>query len=165
MKMMCGPLGRVLLVLLCLSTPRGAAAQDLVLGVGRAAFDADRTTAVSIEYHAPEWRRFGRLGIGFGTGLVADDSGSLWIGVGVSGRFALGERWFGEFSVLPGYYDQGPSTTDLGGNFQVRSLIGLGYQISDQVGLSVAIDHRSNAGTAEFNPGVNTVSLRVRRRF
>jgi lipid A 3-O-deacylase len=159
------PLGRVFFLVICLLLPVQGAGQELVLGAGTSRFEGDGTLAISADYHFAPWRESGRLRLAFGGGIVADDSDSLWIGAGLTATLAFHERWFGEFSFFPGYYNAGSSTTELGSDVEFRTLAAIGYRVSDRVALSIALDHRSNAGIDRDNPGVNSVMLRLHSRF
>ncbi len=145
-----------------------AQAADWVLGVGYSDFSGDRAedaVALTVEVHgAPRWV-FGSVAVGFAAGAMIDDIGDAWVGVGLSGLASLGDRWFVEASLMPGLYEEGQGRNDLGDAVEFRSLIGLGYALDPDTRLSVAVDHRSNAGLGDDNPGVNTFSLRVRRAF
>ena len=66
---------------------------------------------------------------------------------------------------MPGYYDRGSDGTPLGGNIQFRGLVGVGYKISNTQRVSLAIDHKSNAGLEDKNPGSETLVLRYTKRF
>jgi lipid A 3-O-deacylase len=149
----------------CSAAALPASAQEIVVGAGSALFDGDTSTMLALEYHGGTWRELGRFKLRFGGGLAFEENGSGWAGVGLSGNVDLGRKWFAEFSFFPGYYNAGSSATRLGSNIEFRTLIGLGYTVSDSAAVSVAIDHRSNAGLDDFNPGVNSVTLRWHRRF
>ena len=59
---------------------------------------------------------------------------------------------------MPGLYRTGD--TDLGGSLQFRSLIGAGYELSEDMAVSITIDHLSNGSTQTDNPGSDAVMLR-----
>ena len=151
------------MALAVLASPSGAA--DWVLATGSSGFDAGREAALSIEVHGrPVWV-LGGIKIGAAAGAMVGGDGSLWVGAGISALLDLGPRWFVEASVMPGLYDKGSAASDLGHGIEFRSLIGLGYTLGAASKLSLGIDHRSNAGLGARNPGVNTLSLRLRRTF
>lgn len=98
-------------------------------------------------------------------GLSVSDQGDTWIGLGVKTRFEIGaDGWFAEGSVMPGYHDAGTGP-DLGGSFQIRSSLGLGYEFDNGGALSLLFDHRSNADTQSINPGMETISIRYSVAF
>ena len=78
--------------------------------------------------------------------------------MGVAGKYELGERFVVEASFMPGAYKTGE--TDLGGQLHFRSLIGLGYKLSESTTLSFSIDHLSNGSTQSENPGSDAFTLR-----
>ena len=151
------------MALAVLATPSGAA--DWVLGPGSSDFDAGSEAAVAVEVHGRPLWSLGGVEIGGAAGVVADGDGSVWIGAGLSALLDLGPRWFVEASVMPGVYDEGSAATDLGHGIEFRSLIGVGYTLNAATRLSLGFDHKSNAGLGARNPGVNTLSLRLRRTF
>ena len=87
-----------------------------------------------------------------------DDDGDGWVGLGVAGKYELGERFVVEASFMPGAYKTGE--TDLGGQLHFRSLIGVGYKLSETTTLSFSIDHLSNGSTQSENPGSDALTLR-----
>ena len=66
---------------------------------------------------------------------------------------------------MPGAFFEGESRNDLGSEFEIRSLIGVGYRLDNGDSISLAVTHKSNASTSSFNPGVNAVLLRYHRSF
>ena len=93
-------------------------------------------------------------------GKKTDHQGSKKIGrIGAVGYVSLGAGWFSEISLMPGIYkDWGGS--DLGSEFQVRSLIAIGKRFKNGQAVSLALTHKSNASTAARNPGVDSLLLR-----
>ena len=145
--------------LLFLMSPEASHA-DWVAGV---ATDVDSQGAGGvIEFHGPEFGVFngvvGRLG--FAGRLDADGDG--WMGLGVSGLYPLRGNLFLEASFMPGAYKVGD--TNLGGALHFRSLLGVGYQLKENLAVSVSIDHMSNGSTQSENPGSDAITLRFRWR-
>jgi hypothetical protein len=103
--------------------------------------------------------------LGLAGGLMVDHLGNLWAGIGVSAVTPFGRRWFVETSLMPGFYDEGFRDNDLGHAFEIRSVIGLGYPLNPDFRISIAADHRSNAGVGDRNPGVNSFRLRLSSAF
>ena len=66
---------------------------------------------------------------------------------------------------MPGYYNASNDLNDLGGDFQIRSLLGLGYNLNNGNSVSVALTHKSNASTNDENPGVNALLVRYHLGF
>ncbi len=121
--------------------------------------------AMMLELHGkPRWD-YGWLKLGLGAGVGADTDGSAWIGGGVVAKAPLSNRWFVEASVMPGYYHAATAKADLGSDFEVRSLLGLGYRFDNGSALSLAAGHVSNASIGHMNPGMNGIMLRYHRSF
>ena len=94
------------------------------------------------------------------------DDGAAWFGVGAkwTGVDMLPGSLFVEASLLPGLYlpAAGPY---IGGNLQFRASLGVGYAFDDGTTLAVVYDHRSNADTQSFNPGLEVLSVRYAMPF
>lgn len=149
---------------LALAAPTSAAAGDLVLGLGYADFD-DPATVATLEVHSrPHWR-FAGADWSIAGAISTDDEGDFFVGVGPAGLWQLRDRWFVEASVMPGYFSEGIDANDLGSEFEIRSLLGIGREVSEGLSLSLALSHKSNAATAKRNPGVDELSVRLRRSF
>lgn len=145
-----------------------AVAQELIVGVGQTQFFDELSTdsaLVSLEYrHSPFYER-GRIDVALAAVAVAHSSGDIFLGGGLSARYALHQRWFLEASVMPGAYRENEEANDLGSTFEIRSQLALGYTLKSGNRISVGIAHKSNASTANSNPGVNTVSARWHYAF
>lgn len=142
-----------------------AAADAWIFGLGINDFTElsnDDRVVVGVEYQTDPFSNWFGADMTFAFAADAHSNGDYWVGAGIAGVYPLQDRWFAEFSVMPGYYDYDSPTTDIGSEFEIRSLIGLGRQISDNTALSVAVTHKSNAGTSDTNPGLNAVMLRLR---
>ena len=145
-----------------------ARAGDLVFGIGRDNVDeanASEATNFQFEYHTSPVRSYS-WGTVAGMGVVEyDDDEDFYVGLGLSVLWDATSNIFVEGSLAAGYYDAGGDRPDLGGDVQFRSLIGVGYRISEVSRVSIAIDHLSNAGLEDVNPGRNAVMLRYARSF
>ena len=143
-----------------------ASANELVIGLGRSDYssnEAENRLFGAVEYHASpfaSWR-----GFDFGLGGVGQwgSGSSYFIGAGLVVTRALGERWFVEFSEMPGYYHAGDNDHDLGYDLNFRSQLALGYRIDDDWAVSLAAMHISNADLGDDNPGANFGMLRLHR--
>lgn len=145
-----------------------AHAQSVVFGAGYADFsesDAKDQAAFSVEYHHRPFYEATRLSATWGGALTVDEAGDVHVGAGLIGTYSFAERWFVEGSVMPGYFSESEELNDLGGSFQIRSLLGVGYTLNSGNKVSVAITHKSNASTQQENPGVNSVLLRYHLAF
>jgi len=143
-------------------------AQSIILGAGYADFSNSQSedqALIALEYQHRPFHEATRFSAGWGAALSVDEEGDTHIGVGLVGVYKISERWFVEGSVMPGYFSEADELNDLGGSFQIRSLIGLGYNLNNGHGISAAITHKSNASTQDDNPGVNAALLRYHFRF
>ncbi|MFW8594294.1 acyloxyacyl hydrolase [Cribrihabitans neustonicus] len=140
-----------------------AAAQEVILGLGYSDFSragAEDGALASVEYmHRPFYE--GRvLSARVGAAFDVQDSGDVFFGAGVSGVWDLRRDWFVEASVMPGVYSESVDLNDLGSTFEIRSQLAVGKRFLNGRALSLALSHKSNASTANDNPGVDTVTLR-----
>lgn len=117
----------------------------------------------TIEYNVTPFHSTNRFQAALAVAARIDQDGDAWIGAGVALERHLSERVFVEFSFMPGYYHEQDDV--LGGALQYRSLIGLGYDLSETSAISVSIDHLSNGGAEDFNPGSEAIAIRYRLRF
>ncbi|MGR3617538.1 MAG: acyloxyacyl hydrolase [Paracoccaceae bacterium] len=148
------------------STP--VLSQSLVLGAGFADFSSSRSAddaVASVEYHHTPFHERPRFRAGVGGSLSVHLNGDVHIGAGLYGVYDLADRWFIEGSVMPGFFVAADQFNDIGGEFQIRSLLGVGYTFDNGNSLSLAVTHKSNASTSAFNPGVNAVLVRFHRPF
>ena len=151
-----------------LAAATSAQAQSIIFGAGYADYsnsDGDDQAIFSLEYQHRPFHEATRFSATWGGALSVDTDGDTHIGAGLIGVYSFADRWFIEGSVMPGYYSEGSDQNDLGGSFQIRSLLGLGYTLESGNKLSVAITHKSNASTQDDNPGVNSLLLRYHYSF
>lgn len=145
-----------------------APAQSVIFGAGYAdfsdSFSVDQAI-FSVEYQHRPFHRAERFSATWGVAISSDKDGDSHIGAGLIGTYRFADRWFVEGSVMPGYYNESLALNDLGGSFQIRSLLGLGYTLDGGNAVSMAITHKSNASTQEKNPGVNALMLRYHLIF
>ncbi len=153
---------------IALAAATSAQAQSIIFGAGYADYsnaEAEDRAIVSLEYQHRPFHEATRFSATWGAALSVDADGNTHIGAGLIGLYTFADRWFVEGSVMPGYYNESDERNDLGGSFQIRSLLGLGYTLESGNKLSVAITHKSNASTQEDNPGVNALLLRYHYSF
>ncbi|CAM3737368.1 acyloxyacyl hydrolase [Phaeobacter inhibens] len=140
-----------------------AAAQDWIFSAGYSSFSragAEDSALVSVEYqHDAFWQR-GNFDALFGAALDVQTTGDLFVGAGVVGKWHLRQGWFIETSVMPGAYAESVRLNDLGSTFEIRSALAVGKTFENGRALSLALTHKSNASTADINPGVNSLLLR-----
>lgn len=145
-----------------------AQADSLIFGLGYTSFsddNAEDSPILGVEYQGDPFKSAGRWDFGLGGALSVDTNGDGHFGLGFYTIYNLQNNWFIEGSVMPGIYVNGSSGNLLGGKFQIRSLLAIGYDLDERNSISLAATHISNASTNDFNPGVNTAMLRWHRRF
>ncbi|TMV07647.1 acyloxyacyl hydrolase [Ruegeria sediminis] len=145
-----------------------AQAQTVIFGAGYADYSHDQgedEAVISLEYQHRPFHQATHFSAGWGAVASVDAASDFHVGLGLYGIYDFSNRWFTEISVMPGYYDAGTAANDLGGSFQIRSLLAVGYAFDSGNRLSFAVTHHSNASTDEFNPGVNTALVRFHRSF
>lgn len=109
-----------------------------------------------------KWKRFNPV-----IDFSVTDKGGAWVGVGLYQQFdfkVAGVPAFAGFSFAPGAYMQGQDI-DLGFPLEFRSGLELGVQLGEDWQLSLSYDHRSNGDIASWNPGLETIQLRVSKTF
>ncbi len=148
--------------------PHAAPAADVVVGLGYADFSdqaADDSAFLELELHsAPLWH-FAGADWSLAGAVAVHGEGDVFVGVGPAALWPLGNRWFVEASVMPGFFEDAGGANSLGSDFEIRSLLGIGRHINDRLSLSLAASHKSNANLSDRNPGVNALSLRARWAF
>ncbi len=124
----------------------------------------DDSIGVSLSYHAaPVFTTQGGLSGGWGASARVNSGENAWAGAGFILNFPLSDNAFVETSFMPGYYHEGDR--DLGGNLHFRSLIGVGWSVSPGGTVVLSLDHISNGGLEDRNPGTETVTLGYRMAF
>ena len=90
------------------------------------------------------------------------DKKAKWAGAGFINNMNLNEDWHLALSFVPGVYHAG-NDEDLGGWLMFRSGIELGYSISSEWRVSLAYDHRSSGDLWAYNPGLETLQIKIGR--
>ncbi len=145
-----------------------ASANELVIGLGRSDYSdnhAENRLFGAVEYHASPFATY--RGFDFGLGGIGQwgSGGSYFLGGGLVVTRNLGERWFVEFSEMPGIYHAGDNDHDLGQDLEFRSQLALGYHLNEDWSASAAVAHISNADLGDDNPGANFGFLRLHRNL
>ncbi|SEG07823.1 acyloxyacyl hydrolase [Jhaorihella thermophila] len=139
------------------------AAQQWVVGAGWSDYSyarADDSIIGTFEYHAAPFYVGANAEAGWALSGEVTGAGDGFVGGGAYLTYDLGPAWFLEASVMPGAFFEKPPVNDLGSTFEIRSLLGLGYRFGNGSALSLAVSHKSNASTSNFNPGANSIFLR-----
>ena len=132
----------------------GSEADALMLGLGLFdPLDNETSVAATLEY------RLGRkLGfVGPAVGGMANGEGGMFGYVGLYADLSIGSFYFTP-QLAAGAWRRGGSR-DLGGVFQFRQSVDLGYRFANGHRLGLRIAHISNADLHEQNPGAEEVHL------
>jgi lipid A 3-O-deacylase len=153
--------------LLVFSTATPSQAQEFTFALGATDFDdtgAD-SAVFDIEYrHKPfVQRRVRSHALGANASVSAE--GDVFIGGGMWTRWKWDSGWFIDTSLMPGLFEEGTSGNYLGSTFIIRSQWSVGYNFGNGRAVSAAVSHKSNAGLADENPGMNTYSIRYHFEF
>ena len=145
-------------------------AGELVLGIGADDLREGPDPGIGIEYRPAPFMEPQFLGVtwtvGLGFAAETDSDGDVWGGAGLVVTAPMGPDWRFEASVMPGFYSRGDDGTDLGADFpMIRSMAGVSYGFAPGWRAGLAISHKSNAGTADDNPGVETLFATLTRAF
>lgn len=106
----------------------------------------------------PGWN-LGPVGFGLGAGLEGDTEGDVWAGAGPTLVWPFAERWAVNGSLMAGFYAVGDGGDDLGSDLEFRTRLGVSRSIAFPWRVGVAIEHKSNGGIGDINPGVETIFL------
>jgi len=99
--------------------------------------------------------------------VAITDKGGAWLGLGLYQQFDMdinGTPLFVGFTMVPGIYMQGEDV-DLGIPLQFRSGVEMGVRFENGWQASLSFDHRSNADVVPWNPGLETIQLRISKSF
>lgn len=142
-----------------------AAAFEIVASAGVDGLRGGRVAAAGVEARTGPLATWRRVELRLGAAAETDADGDLWGGAGPVLLAALASGWRLEASVMPGAYHDGGGD-DLGaGSPMFRSMLGVSRVVADGWRLGVSVNHKSNAGTASDNPGVETVLVGVTGNF
>lgn len=145
------------------ATTLSAAAQEVTLGLGYSDYhreSAENGALFAVEYLHTPFYESGRLSARWGGALQVVETGDVFAGIGISGVYDMNNNWFIETSVMPGAYHESSPENDLGSAFEIRSMLAVGKRFGNGQAVSLGLSHKSNASTADENPGVNSLTLR-----
>ncbi|WP_299555976.1 acyloxyacyl hydrolase [uncultured Tateyamaria sp.] len=150
-----------------LMSTAAASAQEWTIGLGASDFgDAGQdSVALDLEYRHTPFVEKRVLSVAWGANFGVTGEGDAFVGGGIWSRWQWDSGWFIDNSIMPGLYEAGTDGNELGSGFEIRSLLGVGYQFDNGHAVSAAISHKSNASLAEDNPGMNVYSLRYHFKF
>lgn len=154
-------------LVLFFSTSLFASAQELTFGLGTTDYGDAGTDSVALDFeyrHTPFVERR-VMSVAWGANASVSGEGDLFIGGGIWTRWQWDSGWFIDNSIMPGLYEEGSAGNDLGSTFEIRSLLGVGYQFDNGHAISAAFSHKSNASIATDNPGMNMYTIRYHISF
>ena len=93
-------------------------------------------------------------------GAFATSDGSGYVHAGAYRDFALAPCWILTPHLSAGAYGHG-SKNNLGNELEFQSGIDVFYRLDRGVRLGATLRHVSNAGTGQFNPGIETLAVLV----
>ena len=123
--------------------------------------DGAATLGVQLESD-PGWN-LGPVGFGLGAAVDGDTDGDIWAGGGVTAVWPFAAHWAAHGSVMAGFYAAGDDGDDLGSDLEFRSRLGVSRSIAFPWRLGVAVEHKSNGGIGDINPGEETIMLVLSR--
>ena len=109
--------------------------------------------------------RGGRRAAGGSSGSGTDRGGAtraadLSFGLGYAGLFGKDNG----AGVMAGIYALGDGSDELGSDLEFRTRIGVSRAIRPPWRLGLAIEHKSNGGIGDINPGIQTILAVLSRR-
>lgn len=150
----------LLLSVLLAMAPAAARAGDepafLAFGVGGFDVNKRRDPAVlaGVEYRS-DWKLWQFKPI---VGVMGTSDAAGYVYAGIMLDIFWGRRVVTSFSFAPGAYFEG-SGKDLGHVVEFRSQAEIAYRFDDRSRLGLAINHLSNAGLGDDNPGTEQLVL------
>jgi hypothetical protein len=152
---------------LALTSGGAAGATELSFGLGYDDLFGKGSGAATFSLQAasePLWR-LGPIELGLAAAAEADTEGDLWAGAGLTAALPLGGTWRLGASVMPGFYALGDAGDALGSALEFRSRLAVSRAIRPPWRLGLAIEHKSNGGVGEINPGIETIFVVLARPF
>jgi hypothetical protein len=107
----------------------------------------------------------GPFDFGLGAAFEIDTDGDLWGGGGFAAALPLGDHFRPSASLMAGGYAVGDGGDEPGSGIEFRTRLGLSRQLRGRWRLGLAVEHKSNAGIGNINPGVETLFVTVGRRL
>jgi lipid A 3-O-deacylase len=154
-----------------MSAPAAAQESALVFGAGVSGMVHHNTHVQhTVEIASMEYRSSYELFSGSGyellreikplVGAFATSDGSGYVHAGAYRDFALAPRWVVTPHLSAGAYAHG-SKNNLGGKLEFQSGVDLFYRLDRGWRVGATLRHVSNAGTGDFNPGIETLAVLV----
>mmetsp|Transcript_23422 Transcript_23422/g.41095 ORF Transcript_23422/g.41095 Transcript_23422/m.41095 type:complete len:165 (-) Transcript_23422:5033-5527(-) len=152
---------------IALLAPVPLSAQEWTFGLGTTDYgDAGTDSAVfELEYKHTPFVQKRVMSLSWGANASVSAEGDIFVGGGIWTRWQWQSGWFIDNSIMPGLHEEGTAGNDLGSAFEIRSLLGVGYQFDNGSAISAAFTHKSNASIATDNPGMNAYVIRYHMSF
>jgi hypothetical protein len=114
---------------------------------------------VGAEYR---WRSMGRWSLAPALGISGAGDGSSYIYASVRRDFWMDSRWVMHLSFGAGRFSRG-DVLDLGGSLEFQSAVGLAHRFRGGWLLGISVQHLSNGGLFDENPGTEVALLQISR--
>ena len=137
---------------------------DSVMGENLNQFEVTATYGLPWDWSLGSgWMLGTRLDTTIGALHGGGETGAV-LSVGPALAFAHpGQRFAIELGISPTLLSRHEyGDADLGGNIQFTSFLGLSYRVSERLEVNGRIQHMSNAGISEPNPGLDQIALGFR---
>lgn len=145
-----------------------AQAAEVILGLGPSVYGfsgARNSPVLSMDLRGPGVAQLGRAELAPMLVIDRHAFGDSFVGVGLAARWPLRQGWFVDAGAAPGAYRAAIPANDLGGGLEFRLHLAVGKNLAPGRAVSLALIHKSNAGTGRVNPGLNGVLLRWHHGF
>jgi hypothetical protein len=155
----------VAVVLACAGAAR---AGEVSLGLGYddvLGSDGGGAGSLGLQVQTDPLAELGAFDFGFGAAIEADTDGDVWGGAGPTVALPLRGGFRIDGSLMAGGYAKGDGGDDLGSGLEFRTRIGLSRALRGPWRIGLAIEHKSNGGIGDINPGVETLFVTLSRRF
>jgi lipid A 3-O-deacylase len=128
----------------------------LMLGAGRWGLKSQDAAATAFDLEL-RWRPV-RYGVFPLLGVLTNTQEGWSPRIGLGRQVPMGARWDATVTFAASAYFAGEGK-DLGHTLEFRSALDIGYRVHPALRLGLSVAHFSNAGLADLNPGVETLSL------
>jgi hypothetical protein len=145
-----------------------AQAGELEFGLGLddvLGHNGSSTAAVLVQIRSDPRATLGPVGLSVAAAAEADTRRDLWAGAGIVGLLPLRGGFRIDGSVMAGIYAVGDGGNELGSELEFRSRLGVSRAVRKSWRVGFAIEHKSNGGVGDLNPGVETVFVTLARQF
>jgi hypothetical protein len=153
--------------LLVLGWAGAAQAAEVTLGLGYDdLFGRNGTGAAAfgVQVQTEPLASLGPVGFGLGAAFDIDTDVDTWAGAGFTAALPL--RGFRvNASLMAGGYAVGDGGDELGSGLEFRTRLGVSRSFRGPWRLGLALEHKSNAGLGDINPGVESLIVTLGRSY